>query len=167
MGNVKAVPSVWFTDEQARWRPTHTTGVDDVTRWAFDDAGRIWLTAVSSHSSAQPGADPSERRVYPALLLENAVRTVHDALGTDPFPWDVIDVVSNPGPPEDYLPVLGRGRMVINGRLYLGTTVQVDSSIFVATVIDAMWIGALQPRSRHHPKLSLQPSAADPLIRTI
>jgi hypothetical protein len=137
-------------------------GIEDLTRWACDDDQRIWMTTVSTHSSAQPDADPSERRVYPALLLETAVRTVKDVLGTDPFPWDVSDVVANPGPPDDYLPVLGRGRVVVNGRLYLSTTVHVDSSIFEATIVDGLWIGALQPRSRHHPKLTLDLSSSSP-----
>lgn len=157
MSNLNDVPHVWFTNESARWRPTQTTttGAQDITRWAQADDNRIWLTTVSTHSSAHADADPAERRVYPALLLENAVHTVTEATGTTPLPWDVTEVVSNPGPPEDYLPILGRGRMIINGRLYLGTTIQVDSSIFVATVIDDLWIGAFQPRSRHHPKLIL------------
>lgn len=159
MNHIKNIASVWFTDEHARWRPTHTTGVDDVTRWAWDDDHRIWLTTTSTHSTAQPDSDPAERRVYPALLLENAVRTIRDATGTDPFEWDIADVVANPGPPEDYLPVLGRGRVVINGRLYLGTTIQVDSSIFAATILDDHWIGALQPRGRHHPKLTMRYTA--------
>ena len=111
---------MWFTHESERWRITQVEGIDDVIRWAFDDAGQIWVTIVSTHSSAQPDADPAERRVFPALLLENAVRTVRDALGFDPFPWDVADVVSNPGPSEDYLPVLGQGRMVIKRALVSG-----------------------------------------------
>lgn len=156
MKTVDDVADVWFTEELARWLPTYTSGVDDVTRWAWDDEHRIWLTTVSTHSTAQPDSDPAERRVYPALLLENAVRTVRDATGHDPFGWDIGEVVSNPGPPDDYLPVLGRGRAVLNGRLYLATTIQVDSSMFAATVLDGRWIGALQPRSRHHPKLSVQ-----------
>jgi hypothetical protein len=157
---LKGTPNLWFTDPIARWRPTETSGVEDVTRWAFDDDDRIWMTTVSTHSSAEPDADPVERRLYPGLLLENAVQAVRDTSDQDPFPWDVADVIANPGPPEDYLPILGRGRMVVNGRLYLGTTVQVDSSIFVASVVDGLWVGALQPRGRHHPKLNLEFSAA-------
>jgi hypothetical protein len=162
VNDLGSVPRVWFTDELMRWRITDVAGIGDLTRWAYDDDNRIWMTTVSTHSSAQPDADPSERRVYPALLLENAVRTVKDTLGLDPFPWDVTDVVANPGPPDDYLPVLGRGRVVVNGRMYLSTTVQVDSSIFAATVVDGLWIGALQPRSRHHPKLILELFSTSP-----
>jgi len=156
---LKSVPTVWFTDSAVRWRSAETAGTEDVTRWAFDDDRRIWMTSVATHSSAQPDADPMERRLYPALLLENSVRAVRDASDTDPFPWDVTDVVSNPIPPEDYLPILGRGRMIVNGRMYLGTSLQVDSSIFVASVVDGLWVGALQPRGRHHPKLNLEVGA--------
>lgn len=159
-------PAAWFTHEHARWRPTHTSGVEDVTRWAIDDEGRIWLTTVSTHSCAQHDADPSVRRVYPALLLESAVRTVRDVLGSDPFPWDLSDVLSESIPPQDYLPILGRGRMVINGRLHLGTTIQVDSCLFVATVVDGVWVGALQPRGRQHPKLTFGLPLPDTLTRT-
>ncbi len=104
MKTVDDVADVWFTEELARWLPTYTSGVDDVTRWAWDDEHRIWLTTVSTHSTAQPDSDPAERRVYPALLLENAVRTVRDATGHDPFGWDIGEVVSNPGPPDDSYP---------------------------------------------------------------
>ncbi len=149
------LPHVWFADDAARWRPTQAAGTNDITRWAWDGEDRIWFTTVSTHSSAHADADPAERRIFPALLLENCIQVVKDSTGADPFPWDVTEVMSNPGPPDDYLPILGRGRMIVNGRLYLGTTVQVDSSIYVATVIDHLWIGAFQPRGRHHPKVTL------------